>query len=236
MLWVVVVVWVGDMGGAPGTMAVGLGEFVVMWALMMTAMMLPSMAPVASLYARMLRTGSPARLGLFALGYGLAWAVTGLVAYGLAWGGGKLAVDHPTAARVAAVGLFALVGVYQLTPLKFRCLRHCRTPLGHLMHYASFRGPLRDTKAGLHHAVFCLGCCWALILLMISFGVMNVWAMAVLALVIALEKLSRHGERLARVVGAVSLSLAVLVVFVPEIAPGLNPDDTMQMPATDMTT
>jgi predicted metal-binding membrane protein len=222
------------MGSAPGTMGLGLVEFVVMWALMMTAMMLPSMAPVASLYARMLRRGSPARLGLFALGYGLAWAVTGLVAYGLAWSAGRLAVDHPTGARIAAVAVFALVGVYQLTPLKFRCLRHCRTPLGHLMHYASFRGPLRDTKAGLHHALFCLGCCWALILLMISFGVMNIWAMVGLALVIALEKLSRYGERLARVVGAVSLSLAVLVIFVPEVAPGLKADDTMQMPASEM--
>jgi predicted metal-binding membrane protein len=120
------------------------------------------------------------------------------------------------------VVIFAAAGLYQLTSLKHRCLRHCRSPLAHLMHYGNYRGRLRDLRAGAHHGFFCLGCCWGLMLLMIAFGVMNLLAMVVLAGVIGIEKQWRHGERFARVTGAVSLALAVAVIFVPELAPGLD--------------
>jgi len=128
-----------------------------------------------------------------------------------------------------AVLVFAGVGLYQLTPLKFRCLKHCRTPLGHMMHYASFQGPLRHFNAGAHHGLFCLGCCWALMVLMVAFGVMNLWAMIILAVVIALEKLWKRGELLAKGAGVASLILAVVVIFQPGVAPGLDPDNVMNM-------
>ena len=232
--WVGTVIWANDMGNMPGTMGLGLGSFVLMWGLMMSAMMLPSVAPMGFLYSRTITHRRRWRLTQFAAGYVVAWTLTGVGAFALAWIAGELASSRPTAARLVAVGVFALVGLYQLTPLKYRCLDHCRSPLGHMMHYASFRGPLRHLKAGLHHGLFCLGCCWALMVLMVVFGVMNVWAMVGLALVIALEKLWRHGAQLARAAGWASLALAVLVIPFPGIATGLNPDAVMQMDNMEM--
>lgn len=232
--WVITVIWANDMGNMPGTMGMGVGEFVAMWTLMMSAMMLPSVAPMGFLYSRTITAKRTRRLGEFVLGYVAAWAATGLVAFCLAWIAGRLAADAPTAAHVTAVAVFAGVGIYQLTPLKARCLNHCRSPLGHMMHYASFQGPLRHFNAGAHHGIFCLGCCWALMVLMVAFGVMNLWAMIGLAVVIALEKLWRHGELLSKVVGVASLALAVVVIFRPEIAPGLNLDGMMDMGSTGM--
>jgi predicted metal-binding membrane protein len=115
------------------------------------------------------------------------------------------------------VAVFASCGVYQLTPLKSRCLKHCRSPLSLLLHYGAYRGALRDVRAGVHHGAFCLCCCWSLMALFVVVGVMNLAAMVVLA-----EKLWVHGEVLARVVGIAALALAVAVIWVPALAPGLH--------------
>jgi predicted metal-binding membrane protein len=112
--------------------------------------------------------------------------------------------------------------VYQLTPLKSRCLKHCRSPLSLLLHYGGYRGRLRDVRAGVHHGAYCLGCCWALMALFVIFGVMNLAAMVVLAAVVLAEKLWAHGELLARVVGIAALALAIAAIWVPELAPGLH--------------
>ena len=128
---------------------------------------------------------------------------------------------------------FAALGIYQLTPLKFRCLSHCRSPLAHLLHYTSFKGPLRDLRAGIEHGLYCLGCCWALMLVLIAFGVMNLPAMIGVALIIAIEKVWRFGEMFARVVGVSALVYAALVGIEPSLAPGLDPgvimNDDMEM-------
>ncbi len=227
VLWLLTVLWANDMGNMPGTMGMSIPSFVVMWTLMMAAMMLPSTSPLAALYARGIKTDRAFRLTTFAVGYLVAWALSGLAAYGFAWIGGELAQQSVGAAQTAAVSVFVLVGVYQLTPLKLRCLHHCRSPLGHIMHFASYRGPSRDLRAGAVHGWFCLGCCWALMLLMIAFGVMNLWAMVGLTVVIAAEKLSSHGVLIAKASGVGSLLLAGVVVWVPGIAPGLDPDRVM---------
>ncbi len=143
VMWVITVLWANDMGNMPGTMGMGVIEFVLMWGLMMSAMMLPSVAPMTLLYARTLSKHKRFRQGQFAVGYLVAWTLVGLCAFALAWVAGQLVVEAPQAARVAAVMTFAMVGVYQLTPWKFRCLEHCRSPLGHMFHYASFQGPLK---------------------------------------------------------------------------------------------
>ena len=142
--WVATIAWANsrDMSAMPGTMGLGLGEFVAMWALMMAAMMLPSVWPFVAVYERTIRAHRVARLGALAGGYLLAWALVGVAAYGVAWVFGELAADRPGLARVVAVAAFAALGIYQLTPLKFRCLSHCRSPLAHLLHYTSFKGPL----------------------------------------------------------------------------------------------
>jgi predicted metal-binding membrane protein len=234
LAWVLTIGWirVEDMGAMPGTMGMGLLSFTVMWGLMMAAMMLPSVAPFLQTYQATIVEHRVIRLPALAVGYLAAWTAVGVVAYFIADWFGTLAAEEPDIAQGVAVGTFAVVGVYQLTPLKFRCLSHCRSPLGHLMHYLGFRGRLRDFKAGVHHGWYCLGCCWALMLLMIAFGVMNVGAMLFLAVVIAVEKVWRHGERFARAIGVGCLVYSVAILFEPGLAPGLDPGSVMSM--TDM--
>ena len=129
---------------------------------------------------------------------------------------------HPTRATTVAVVVFASCGVYQLTPLKSRCLKHCRSPLSLLLHYGSYQGALRDVRAGAHHGAYCLGCCWSLMALFVVLGVMNVAAMVVLAVVVLVEKLWINGEVLARAVGVAALALAVAAIWVPALTPGLH--------------
>jgi predicted metal-binding membrane protein len=196
--------------------------FVGVWTVMMAAMMLPATAPVASLYARTVAVQRGPRMIAFTAGYLLVWAAAGLPAYALAAGAARVATAHAAAGTAVAAGVFAVNGVYQLTPLKDRCLAKCRSPIGHLLRYASYRGPLRHLRAGAHHGAFCLGCCWSLMLLFAAFGVMNLWAMAGLAAIIGAEKRLPNGFLVARVVGVASLALAVAVIWLPALAPALT--------------
>ena len=182
--WLVTVGRAGAMAGMSGTMGLGLLAFVGMWApMMMAAMMLPSVAPVASMYQRSVRSHRALRLAGFTSGYLLAWAGAGIPAFLLTAFVAQLVDDHPAWATAVAVAVFASCGVYQLTPLKARCLKHCRSPLSLLLHYGAYRGPLRDVCAGVHHGAYCLGCCWSLMALFVVVGVMNLAAMVVLAAV-----------------------------------------------------
>lgn len=220
--WLGVVVAARDMAAMPGTMGLGLLGFLGVWALMMAAMMLPSVTPFALLYARGVRERRLLRLGSLVVGYLLVWVAAGAPAFGLAWLAGDVAAHHRSLATVAAVTTFAVCGLYQLTPLKDRCLLRCRSPLGQLLHYSGYRGRARDLRIGVHHGAYCFGCCWALMGLFIAFGVMNVAAMVALATVVLIEKRTRHGEGFARVVGVAALGLAVTAVWVPGVAPGLH--------------
>ena len=231
LAWVVTIAWVRveDMGAMPGTMGMSLASFTMMWGLMMAAMMLPSIAPFIRTYQGTVVEHRAGRLTALAGGYLLVWTAVGVVAFFVADWFGALAAERAGAAQAVADGTFFVVGVFQLTPLKFRCLSHCRSPIGHLMHYLGFTGTTRDLRAGVSHGWFCLGCCWALMLLMIAFGVMNLGAMVGLAAVIAIEKVWRHGESFARVFGVACLVVAVVLVFEPGLAPGLDPDSIMRM-------
>jgi predicted metal-binding membrane protein len=220
--WLVTVGRAGSMAGMTGTMGLGLPAFVGMWTLMMAAMMLPSVAPVASMYQRSVRSYRALRLAGFTGGYLLAWAGVGIPAFLLTKLVAQLVTDQPAGATAVAVAAFAACGVYQLTPLKSRCLKHCRSPPSLLLHYGSYRGALRDVRAGTHHGAYCLGCCWSLMALFVVLGVMNLAAMVVLAAVVLAEKLWVHGELLARVVGIAALALAAAVIWVPKLAPGLH--------------
>ena len=208
------------MAGMTGTMGLGLAVFVPMWTLMMAAMMLPSVTPVATMYARAVQR--PARIAGLMVGYLLAWAAVGLPAYGLAWLAGWLAGRHPAGAHAAAVTVFAACGAYQLSPLKDHCLAHCRSPLALLMHYGSYRGRLRDLRAGVHHGGYCLGCCWALMVILVAVGVMNVAAMVALAALVLVEKTWSRGPAASRLAGAAALALAAATVWFPWLAPGLH--------------
>ncbi|MEU2421337.1 DUF2182 domain-containing protein [Streptomyces sp. NPDC007851] len=227
--WVWLVARWGGMAAMPGTMGLGLPAFLAVWTLMTAAMMLPATAPVAALYARTITVRRAPRMVVFTLAYLLVWAAAGLPAYGLGVGLGR-AADLPVLAGTAvAAAVFAVNGVYQLTPLKDRCLARCRSPIGLMLRYASYPGPARDARAGVHHGAFCLGCCWSLMVLLAAFGAMNLWAMAALTAVITAEKLAPAGRLVARAVGVASIVLAVAVFWVPALAPGLTGGGTAGM-------
>ncbi|MGW5369444.1 DUF2182 domain-containing protein [Streptomyces sp. NPDC004009] len=220
--WVWLVTRWGGTPAMPGTMGLGPPAFLAVWTLMTAAMMLPATAPVAGLYARTIAAHRVPRMVVFTVVYLLVWAAAGLPAYGLAAALGRVTSLPVAAGTAAAAAVFVVNGVYQLTPLKDRCLARCRSPVGTMLRYASYPPPWRDVRAGLHHGAFCLGCCWSLMLVLAAFGVMNLWAMVVLAAVISVEKLVPAGHLVARAVGVVSLALAVAVFWVPALAPALT--------------
>jgi predicted metal-binding membrane protein len=220
--WAATVFLARGMAGMTGTMGLGIGVFVPVWTLMMAAMMMPSVAPTASLYARTVRSNRTVRIAGLVAGYLAVWAAAGLPAYGLAGLAGWASGQHPGAAHVVAVAVFAACGIYQLSSLKDRCLAHCRSPIGLLLHYGSYRGRLRDLRAGAHHGGYCLGCCWGLMVILIAVGVMNVAAMVGLAAVVLVEKTWRWGQAAGRLAGVAALALAVATVWLPWLAPGLH--------------
>lgn len=223
LAWAAVIAYARDMGNGPGTMGMSLRAFIPMWGGMMAAMMLPAVAPVAMLYARTMKTNRGARLSLFVAGYLVVWTVAGVPAYYVLRIVDHYAADSDTALRnIAVVTLFA-AGAYQLSPFKSRCLRHCRSPLAQLLRYGNMKGRLRDLKVALHHAGYCLGCCWALMALFVAFGVMNVWVMIGLAAIVFAEKVLKAGELIGRVAGVVFVVLAALVLLSPSVADALIP-------------
>ncbi len=223
LAWAGVIAFARHMGNGAGTMGLPFGEFMGMWSLMMAAMMLPAVAPVATLYARTITSNPVRRLLLFVGGYLVVWSAVGVPAYLALRVVDDRAAGAGSTMRIVAVVILGAVGIYQLTPLKTICLRHCRSPLGQLLHYGNMKGRGRDLKVAVHHAGFCLGCCWALMALFVAFGVMNLWAMLGLAALVVGEKVSRHGETIGRVAGAMLLALAVLVAASPRIADAVVP-------------
>jgi predicted metal-binding membrane protein len=234
LAWVVTVRQASGMGMAAGTMNAQLPVFLAMWVTMMAATMFPSVAPTAILWARSITRGSTGavrawRITSFLSGYLIAWAAYGVVAFAALRGAQHLVDLSPQGARITGSAIFALAGVYQLTPLKDVCLRHCRSPLAQLMHYGSVTGIGRDLRVGVHHGAYCVGCCWAFMLVLVAVGVMNIAAMALLAAIIFLEKLWRRGPALARLAGALFLILAVLAPFQPWLLPGITSPGPMEV-------
>ncbi len=227
--WAATIALIRGMAGMTGTMGLGLALFVPVWTLMMAAMMLPSVAPTASLYAKTFRDNRALRIAGLVVGYLAVWAAAGVPAYGLAWLAGWLTMGHPGGAHVMAVAVFAVCGIYQLSSLKDRCLAHCRSPLGLLLHYGSYRGRSRDLRVGVHHGAYCLGCCWGLMVILIAVGVMNLVAMIGLAALVLVEKVWRWGPATGRLAGAAVLALAVATIWLPWLAPGLHAAPPMMM-------
>ena len=227
LAWVVTIVQANGMGVGPGTMGQSLLAFLALWVVMMAAMMFPSVAPMAAIWIRSVsaRPSGRERLGgvaMFLTGYLIAWTAFGLAAYGALLLTGRLVDVSPTAAKWVGIGIFAAAGIYQLTPLKEVCLKHCRSPIGSLFHYANFRGPARDLRVGLHHGFYCVACCWGLMIVLIAVGTMNVAVMAVLAAVVFIEKVWKRGPQFAVAVGALLLVAAVLAIWVPWLMPGMR--------------
>jgi len=216
--WAGTVLLARGMAGMTGTMGLGLAAFVPVWTLMMAAMMLPSVAPAATRYARSAAGRQTARTAGLAGGYLAIWAAAGVPAFGLAWLAGWVTGRHPGAAHILAVAAFAACGVYQLSGPKDRCLTHCRVPLP----LARRRGWLGNMAAGVRHGAYCLGCCWGLMVILVAVGVMNVAAMVGLAVVVLTEKTFRWGPVAGRAFGVAALGLAAAIIWLPWLAPGLH--------------
>lgn len=175
-----------------------------MWVIMMVAMMLPSAAPMVLLFAtveRRRRAASPfPATARFALAYALLWAAVGLLGALLQWQFDRLALLTPAIAvtSTAATGAALIAaGLYQFTPLKQACLRGCRSPLEFISQYWT-RGPF---GLGLTHGVYCVGCCWMLMLLLFVGGVMNLVWVAAIALFALIEKVAPRGRLIAYAAG-----------------------------------
>jgi predicted metal-binding membrane protein len=225
--WAVTIVLARAMGNGPGTMGLALPAFLGLWVVMMAAMMLPSVAPVAVLWTRLISGasagfGRAVRMSLFLSGYLLVWAAFGALAFAALTGTGRLLTASPTAAKWLGVAILITAGAYQLSPWKDWCLRHCRSPVGALMYYVGFKGRSRDVRVGLHHGATCAGCCWGLMIVLIAVGVMNFAVMAALAVVIFAEKLWRYGKPFGQAVGVVLVAAGVLAVWFPWLLPGLH--------------
>jgi predicted metal-binding membrane protein len=218
--WVAIITWTQGSGSMTGTMGLALPAFVVAWTVMMAAMMLPSVAPVASLYARSIASRRAMRLTLFTSGYLVVWAMAGVIAFAIGSLVASLAEGDARLGTAAGVAAYLAAGVYQLSPLKYRCLSHCRSPLSLFLHYSSYQGPLRDLRVGAHHGAYCLGCCWALMVVLLALGAMSLIPMLILATVVITEKLWSRGEAFARLVGVACLGLAIATIWLPDLAPG----------------
>jgi predicted metal-binding membrane protein len=213
--WVVSGDRMAGMDAGPGTALGGLGWFLVSWAVMMAAMMLPSAVPMAVAHARV-RPAAPARSTLtFVAGYLLAWSAAGLVAYALIEGVrsldiGFLAWDE--AGPYIAGGAILAAALYQLTPAKDACLRRCRDP--------------QATGTGIEHGAHCVGCCWGLTAALFALGVMSIAWMAFVAALIAAERLLPSRLKANRAAAVVLAVLGLAVAFAPGDVPGLTLPDS----------
>jgi predicted metal-binding membrane protein len=186
-----------------------------MWAVMMAAMMLPSAAPILLLYGGAVRRrgeGDGAlRLWLLAAGYVAVWAAFSAGATAAQRGLASLLLLTPMmepSSPAAGAALLLVAGLYQLSPLKAACLQSCRSPLTFVMqHWRDGRaGALR---MGLEHGAYCVGCCWALMLLLFAGGVMNLAVILALTVWVLLEKLAPYGEQGTRVSGALLMAASL---------------------------
>jgi predicted metal-binding membrane protein len=217
------------MDAGPGTDLGGLGWYLGIWVTMMAAMMLPSAAPMVLLFAKV--SGDRARRGresvptwVFVAGYLAVWTVYGLAAYGVF----RLvkSVDHgflnwdrggPYVVGIAV----ALAGLYELTPLKSVCLRHCRSPL-HFLLGGWREGWAGASRMGLEHGSYCLGCCWGLMIVLFAVGVMSLFWMALVAGVIFVQKLVPWADRSTPALAALLVGLGIWIASAPGSVPGLT--------------
>ncbi len=232
LAWLMTVL-MGKPGGMTGVESMGSSDsmneswltlvvFLLMWLSMMVAMMFPSAAPMILLFNRLVRQRKSqgqvfVPTWVFVAGYLAIWTAFGVIAYLAIW------VVQSESTRVSDGGLLQLIrtgqglllilaGLYQFSPLKTACLRHCQSPLGFIAQHWR-EGIAGAFRMGLYHGTYCLGCCWGLMLVLFAVGLMNLVAMGLLTLIIFIEKVSRHGGFIGRIVGAGLIGLGIYLVF-----------------------
>ena len=199
--------------------------FLGMWVAMMGAMMFPTIAPFVLAHRMVVkkRGGSELPTVAFVGGYLLVWSFIGVVPLIAFLAFRDLSADAadsrwlPTLAGAILVG----AGTYQFTKWKALCLRHCRSPMSFLMTHDFGGGARSALKAGANHGAYCLGCCWALMAVLVVVGLMNLVWMAGIAIVFLAEKNWRHGVTLTKIVGAGLIGLGLAVIIAPDILPDI---------------
>jgi predicted metal-binding membrane protein len=240
--WIVTVDRMSGMDMGPGTNLGGLGWFVGIWVTMMAAMMLPSVAPMVLLFDRV--SAEKARRDLpyvptwiFAASYFAVWTVYGLAAYALYRGVRALDLGFLNWDRggpYVAGALIGLAGLYELTPLKEVCLRHCRSPM-HFVLSGWRDGVSGALRMGAEHGAYCVGCCWGLMVVLFALGVMSLFWMAVVAALIFAQKVLPYGYLLARPFAVAFVALGIWIATAPGTVPGLTQPGTMHAPKMQMT-
>ena len=231
LAWAITSEQMSGMDAGPGTDPGTLGFFLGVWVVMMAAMMFPSIAPMVVMHVRIQedqrergRAGTIGATAFFVGGYLAAWAGAGLVAYGIyelgrAVTGNVFSWDN--GGPYLAGAILVAAAVYQLTPLKDVCLRRCRSPVMFLIsHWRP--GRVGSLRMGIAHGGWCIGCCWALMAALFALGVMSLGWMALIAALIAAEKLLPRRALASGGVAALLLVLGFGVAFAPASVPGLT--------------
>ena len=201
-----------------GSMIVAITLYAAAWILMIAAMMLPTTLPLFAAFDRLTaqRADHARLLMLLGLGYVTMWGIFGLLVHPLHSALLAIVDRVPVLAWngwLIAAAIIALAGTFQFSALKHRCLEKCRTPLSFVMQHWRGQAPARHAfTLGAHHGLFCVGCCWALMLLMFAVGTGSLGWMLLLAAIMAVEKNFRWGHRLSAPLGVALLTWALILV------------------------
>jgi len=222
--WIVTVDRIQGMDMGPGKDLGGFGWFAGVWVVMMAGMMLPSLSPMAVAYSRGAGGGRMGSLGgtlLFAAGYLMVWLVARLIAYALIEGARSLDLGFlgwDEGGRYVAGGVIVGAALYELTPVKRRCLRHCRD--SRMLQQRP--GAIGALRMGVEQGGFCVGCSWALMAALFALGVMSIAWMVVIAALIAIEKLLPWELLPSGATAVVLVVLGIGVALFPDEVPGLT--------------
>lgn len=236
LLAISLLAWAGTIEDAHSMrgMAMGLGQlgtrvqgpmgvtlFLAMWVTMMTAMMLPAVAPTVLAHLAIARRRGDGGVPTLAFigGYLVVWSAIGVVPLAAFTALSRWDVDAapPQLLPALAGAILVAAGAYQFTPWKRRCLEHCQSPFAFVARHDFGGGARSALRAGIIHGAYCLGCCWALMLVLLVVGLMNLAWMAGLFVLIYVEKTWRHGLALAKVAGGVLVAVGIAVAAHPAL-------------------
>lgn len=227
--WALLIWYAGTMDAAMArqpTMGMGALLFLAVWVAMMVAMMFPTAAPMILMFARVharkrARQQPFVPTWVFVGAYLIVWALLGLVAYGGAAAAERLADRSPwlmTHAAQVGGAILVAAGLYQVTPLKYRCLSQCRSPLAFVV--TSWRDGYGGAfRMGVEHGLYCAGCCWLLFVLLFPLGMLNIAALAGITALIFAEKSLPIGRQVSWLAAGVFIIYGVVVVLLPAALP-----------------
>jgi predicted metal-binding membrane protein len=216
------VAWILTWRQSEGMMVTDLSAplFMAMWLTMMVAMMFPTVAPVVLAHRMVVLKRGEGNIPsiAFVAGYLSVWTAIGFVPLaGLLTFQAIAPHFNSRWLEVGAGGALVLAGLYQFTPWKSFCIKGCRTPIGFILTHDFGGGASAAFRAGISHGLYCLGCCWALMAVLVIVGLMNLTWMAVIAVVFLLEKNWRHGVAVSKVAGLAMLALGIAVAVFPDL-------------------